>query len=67
MKILITGGAGFIGSNLAKKISHLRNAKYEYGEPNYGDSKRRVPDISMNEELDWLASTTLEEGLSQLL
>ena len=53
--------------DLAKKISDLRNVKYEYGEPNYGDSKRRVPDISMNEELDWLASTTLEDGLSQLL
>ena len=53
--------------DLAKKIAKLRGVQYEFGKPYHGDSKRRLPDVSMNEEINWKASTTLEDGLSQLL
>ena len=53
--------------DLAKKISKLRGVEIVYGEPNNGDSKRRLPDISMNSSIDWAAKTSLAEGLSHLL
>ena len=53
--------------DLAKRVASLRGVEYEFGEPNKGDSKRRIPDVSMNHEIQWFASTTLDEGLTQLL
>ena len=53
--------------DLAKKIASLRGVEYEFGEPNKGDSKRRLPDVSMNHEIHWVATTSLDEGLAQLL
>ncbi len=53
--------------DLAKKIAGLRDVEIVYGEPNNGDSKRRLPDISMNSSIDWAAKTSLDEGLSHLL
>ena len=53
--------------NLATKIANLRGVEIVHGESNHGDSKRRLPDLSMNVEIDWAAKTTLDDGLSQLL
>ncbi len=53
--------------DLAKKIALLRGVEYDFGEPNKGDSRRRIPDVSMNHEIQWVATTTLDEGLAQLL
>ena len=53
--------------DLATKIANLRGVQIVHGESNHGDSKRRLPDLSMNEEIDWSAKTTLDDGLSQLL
>ncbi|MBT4066525.1 MAG: NAD-dependent epimerase/dehydratase family protein [Euryarchaeota archaeon] len=51
---------------LAQRISNLRGVEIVFGEPNLGDSKRRLPDLSMNESISWKATTTLQEGLAQL-
>ena len=48
-------------------ISRLRLVNLEYGEPNFGDSARRIPDVSGNHLIDWVATTKLEDGLNQLL
>ena len=53
--------------DLARIIAELRGVEIVHGESNHGDSKRRLPDISMNEEIDWHAKTSLEDGLAQLL
>ena len=53
--------------DLATKIANLRGVQIVHGESNHGDSKRRLPDLSMNIEIDWAAKTTLDDGLSQLL
>ena len=53
--------------DLAKKIAGLRGVEIVYTKPNNGDSKRRLPDISMNSSIDWIAKTSLDEGLSHLL
>ena len=52
---------------LAQKIADLRGVDVVFTEPNHGDSKRRLPDVSMNTEIDWFATTSLDEGLGQLL
>ena len=52
---------------LAETISNLRGIDVEFGESNHGDSKRRLPDVSMNEVIDWKATTSLQQGLNQLL
>tara|TARA_B100000282_G_scaffold717_1_gene501 strand:- start:965 stop:1864 length:900 start_codon:yes stop_codon:yes gene_type:complete len=52
---------------LAQMISRLRLVNVEYGEPNFGDSARRIPDVSGNHLIDWVATTKLEDGLNQLL
>ena len=51
---------------LAELISEITGADIVYGESNHGDSRRRVPDISMNTAISWEAKTSLQEGLSQL-
>ena len=51
---------------LAELISEITGADIVYGESNHGDSRRRVPDISMNTAISWEAKTSLKEGLSQL-
>lgn len=51
---------------LANHISQLRGVEITHSSPNYGDSKRRLPDISMNEAISWKARTSLSQGLSQL-
>ena len=53
--------------DLATKIANLRGVQIVHGESNHGDSKRRLPDLSMNFEIDWVAKTPLDDGLSQLL
>ena len=53
--------------DLASKIAGLRGVEIVYTKPNNGDSKRRVPDISMNAAIGWVAKTSLDEGLSHLL
>ena len=53
--------------DLAKIISNLRGVEIVHSEPNHGDSKRRLPDVSMNETISWEATTSLQEGLNQLL
>ena len=53
--------------DLANKISALRGVGIIYTKPNNGDSKRRLPDITMNTKIDWVAKTSLDEGLSHLL
>ena len=53
--------------DLATKIANLRGVEIIHGESNHGDSKRRLPDLSMNKEIDWVAKTGLDDGLSQLL
>ena len=70
----LTGKAFNLGStdeismlDLAKKIAKLRGVQYVFGDPNHGDSNRRIPDVSMNEEIQWEASMMLDNGLSQLL
>mgnify|MGYP001981379037 CR=1 FL=1 len=70
----ISGKAFNLGSSdeismldLATKIANLRGVQIVHGESNHGDSKRRLPDLSMNKEIDWAAKTTLDDGLSQLL
>lgn len=52
---------------LANKIAILRDVEVTHGESNHGDSRRRLPDVTMNEAIDWYASTSLDDGLSQLL
>ena len=52
--------------DLAKYISEITGAEIIFGEPNHGDSKRRLPDITMNDSISWKATTTLQSGLSQL-
>jgi nucleoside-diphosphate-sugar epimerase len=51
---------------LAQIISKLRGVEIIFGESNHGDSRRRLPDLSMNETISWKAATTLQQGLSQL-
>jgi nucleoside-diphosphate-sugar epimerase len=70
----LSGKAFNLGSNeeismidLATIIGELRGVEIVHGESNHGDSKRRLPDISMNDEIDWHAKTSLEDGLAQLL
>ena len=53
--------------DLASKIAELRGVEIVYNAPNNGDSKRRLPDVSMNTVIDWTAKTSLDEGLSHLL
>ena len=53
--------------DLATKIASLRGVQIVFTRPNNGDSKRRLPDISMNTAIDWVAKTSLDEGLSHLL
>ena len=53
--------------DLATKIASLRGVEIVFTKPNNGDSKRRLPDISMNVAIDWIAKTSLDEGLSHLL
>ena len=53
--------------DLATKIASLRGVEIVFTKPNNGDSKRRLPDISMNTAIDWVAKTSLDEGLSHLL
>ena len=53
--------------DLATKIADLREVEIVFTKPNNGDSKRRLPDISMNTAIDWVARTSLDEGLSHLL
>lgn len=52
---------------LAMIISKKRSVEYKFCEPNYGDSKRRIPDVETNSLIDWMANTSLEQGLDQLL
>jgi nucleoside-diphosphate-sugar epimerase len=70
----LSGKAFNLGSNdeismldLATKIANLRGVEIVHGESNHGDSKRRLPDLSMNKEIGWVAKTDLDDGLSQLL
>ena len=70
----LSGKAFNLGTNdeismldLATKIAKLRGVEIIHGESNHGDSKRRLPDLSMNKEIDWAAKTGLDDGLSQLL
>lgn len=51
---------------LAQIISEIRNVEIVHGKSNHGDSRRRLPDVSMNETISWKASTSLRDGLSQL-
>ena len=51
---------------LAELISEITGSEIVYGDSNHGDSRRRVPDISMNTAISWEAKTSLQEGLSQL-
>jgi nucleoside-diphosphate-sugar epimerase len=51
---------------LAQLISEITGAKIVHGNPNHGDSLRRLPDVSMNSAISWEAKTPLQEGLSQL-
>jgi len=53
--------------DLASRISKLRSVDVVHVGENHGDSKRRIPDLSGNDDLGWSASTSLDEGLSQLL
>ena len=53
--------------DLANTIARLRGVEIVYTKPNNGDSRRRLPDISMNAAINWVAKTSLEEGLSHLL
>ena len=53
--------------DLATKIASLRGVEIVFTKPNNGDSKRRLPDISTNSAIDWVAETSLDEGLSHLL
>ena len=48
--------------DLATKIADLREVEIVFTKPNNGDSKRRLPDISMNAAIDWVAKTSLDEG-----
>jgi nucleoside-diphosphate-sugar epimerase len=52
--------------NLASMISEITGAKIVHTEANHGDSKRRVADLTGNDEIGWKASTSLAEGLTQL-
>jgi len=52
---------------LANMISKIRGVRIIHGDANHGDSKRRLPDVSMNSKISWEAKTPLSEGLTQLL
>ena len=51
---------------LANLISKIRGVRIIHGDANHGDSKRRLPDVSMNEKISWKATTNLSDGLAQL-
>lgn len=51
---------------LANMISEIRGVGIIHGDPNHGDSKRRLPDVSMNNKISWKANTSLTDGLAQL-
>ncbi|NCF96415.1 MAG: NAD-dependent epimerase/dehydratase family protein [Euryarchaeota archaeon] len=51
---------------LANLISKVRGVGIIHGDANHGDSKRRLPDVSMNEKISWKATTNLSDGLAQL-
>tara|TARA_Y100000766_G_scaffold278361_1_gene285030 strand:+ start:110 stop:433 length:324 start_codon:yes stop_codon:yes gene_type:complete len=53
--------------DLANIISKLTGSDIQFGEKNYGDSARRLPDLESNKLLEWKAETTLIQGLNQLL
>jgi nucleoside-diphosphate-sugar epimerase len=52
--------------SLASMISEITGAEIVHTEANHGDSRRRVADLSGNDEIGWKASTSLAEGLAQL-
>ena len=51
---------------LANLIAKMRDVEVVFGKENLGDSKRRLPDVSMNDAIQWQATTSLQQGLSQL-
>ena len=51
---------------LANQISKIRGVRIIHGDTNHGDSKRRLPDVSMNQKISWKATTNLSDGLAQL-
>jgi nucleoside-diphosphate-sugar epimerase len=69
----LTGKAFNLGSTqevtmleLANMIAKIRDVEVVFGKENLGDSKRRLPDVSMNDAIQWQATTSLQQGLSQL-
>jgi len=69
----LTGKAFNLGSTqevtmleLANMIAKIRDVEVIFGKENLGDSKRRLPDVSMNDAIQWQATTSLQQGLSQL-
>ncbi|MAH90759.1 MAG: hypothetical protein CMA11_03220 [Euryarchaeota archaeon] len=69
----LTGKAFNLGSTqevtmleLANLIAKMRDVEVVFGKENLGDSKRRLPDVSMNDAIQWQATTSLQQGLSQL-
>ena len=69
----LTGNAFNLGSTqevtmleLANLIAKMRDVEVVFGKENLGDSKRRLPDVSMNDAIQWQATTSLQQGLSQL-
>ena len=69
----LTGKAFNLGSTqevtmleLANLIAKMRGVEVVFGKENLGDSKRRLPDVSMNDAIQWQATTSLQQGLSQL-
>ena len=53
MKILVTGGAGFVGSNLIKKLKEVHNNNYDYiieKETYYATDKIKIINKLTNDE-----------------
>ena len=70
---VVSGSAYNLGSAeevtieyLAKLVSGITGAGIIYVRGNHGDSKRRLPDLSANLEIDWSSKTSLIQGLSEL-
>ena len=54
-------------NSLAELVCKFTGADKKYIDANHGDSKRRLPDVTGNQIIGWLATTSLESGLRKLI
>ena len=68
-RVAVTGGAGFIGSNLAKTIINImgKDLKPVYEPPLPGDIRHSLADVSKARKIGYTPKYDLEAGLKQTI